>query len=224
MLRPRKHLTKQELKEDTLVTFYAKALKWVEDYRMMLIGGAVAMIVILLGAFFWYQSSGDAEKNASVELAKATRVYESADIQNAIPLLSNLVKNYGRTTSGKLGRFYLANAFYQNKDYDNAMANYEKLVSGLSGDEHFLAAAQGGVAACLEQKGQQAAAAAAYEKAAERYDESILAPQFLFKAGRCYALAGQKAKAKAMYESVVTKYPKAPEKEEAQMQLAMLEP
>jgi TolA-binding protein len=224
MLRPRKHITKQELKEDTLVTFYAKALKWVEDYRMLLIGSAVAVVVIILGVFFYFQSSEDAEKAASVELAKATRIYESADIANAIPVLSNLVKNYGSSYSGKLGRFYLANAFFQIKDYDNARTNFEKFVSGFSGDKHFLAAAQGGAAACLEQKGQYAAAAEAYEKAADRYDESVLAPQFLYKAGRCYELAGQKAKSRAFYKSVIEKYPKSPEKDDAQTQLAMLEP
>jgi TolA-binding protein len=224
MLRPRKHISKQELKEDTLVTFYAKALKWVEDYRMMLIGGAVAIVVVVLGIFFYFQSSEDAEKAASVELAKATRIYESADIQNAIPLLSNLVKNYGSTYSGKLGRFYLANAFFQNKDYDNAKTNFEKFVSGFSGDSHFLAAAQGGAAACLEQKGQYAAAAEAYEKAADRYDEAVLAPQFLFKAARSYELAGQKAKSITMYKRVMEKYPKSPEKDDAQTQLSLLEP
>lgn len=222
MLKPRKHLSKKELKEDKLVTFYSKATAWLEEYKTYLIAGIVGAAVLILAVFFYLQTSEASEKAASVELIKATRFMETADAKSAIPMLSNLVKNYGRTTSGKFGRFYLANAFFQNKDYDNAKENYEKFISSFSGDDHFKAAASGGIAACLEEKKQYEDAAKAFVKAAEKYEKSVQAPLFLLKAGRCYALAGKPDKAKALYQRIVDDYPKAQEKDDALMQLSML--
>jgi predicted negative regulator of RcsB-dependent stress response len=222
MLRPRKHISKKELKEDKLVIFYAQATAWLENYKSYLIGGIAALVVMALGVFFYLQSSETSEKAASVELAKATRAYESADLQTAIPMLSNLVKNYGRTTSGKVGRFYLANAFFQNKDYENAKANYEKFNSSFHGDEHFVASAQGGIAACLEEKKQYDAAAQTFADAAEKYEKSVMAPLFLFKAGRCYVLAGKVEKGKVMFQQLVEKFPKSAEKDDALMQISLL--
>ncbi|NLP12053.1 tetratricopeptide repeat protein [bacterium] len=223
MLRPRKHLSKKELKEDKLVIFYAKATAWLENYKTYLIAGVAAVIVLALGIFFYYQSSQSSEKNASVELAKATRVYENGNVQSAIPMLSNLVKSYGRTASGKIARFYLANAFFQTKDYDNAKINYQKFIDSFSGDEHFQAAAHGGLAASLEEKKQYAEAAAVYGKAAEKYADTVHAPLFLFKAARCYQQAGKPDQSKVLLQRIVDKYPKSAEKDEAVLQLAMLE-
>lgn len=222
MLRPRKHLSKKELKEDKLVTLYTKATAWFELYKTYLFGGIAAVAVIILGVFFYLQSSESSEKAASVELTKATRFMETSDLKSAIPLLSNLVKNYGRTSSGHFGRFYLANAFFQNKDYDNAKTNYENFFSSFSGDEHFKAAALGGIAACLEGKKQYEEAAKAFVKAADKYEKSVQAPLFLFKAGRCFVLAGKPDKAKALFQQIVDDYPKAQEKDDALLQLSML--
>lgn len=222
MLRPRKHLSKKELKEDKLVTFYAKATAWLENYKTYLIAGLAAVIVLALGVFFYFQSSQSSEKSASVELAKATRAYESGNLQSAIPMLSNLVKSHGRTTSGKIARFYLANAFFQSKDYDNATINYQKFIDSFSGDEHFQAAAHGGLAASLEEKKQYAEAAAAYSKAAEKYADTVHAPLFLFKAGRCYQQAGKPEQSKILFQRIVDEFPKSAEKDEAVLQLAML--
>jgi len=222
MLRPRKHLSKKELKEDKLVTFYAQLTAWLENYKMYLVAGIAALAVIVLGVYFYSQSSKSAEKDASVELTKATRAYESSDLSTAIPMLTSLVEKYGHTASGNLGRFYLANALFQNKEFDKAKAYYDKFASSFKGDDYFRSAAFGGVAACLEEKKQYEDAAKAYERAAEKFEKSAQEATFLFKAGRCYLLANKAEKAKGLFQKIVDGFPKAPERDEALVQLSLL--
>lgn len=221
MLKPRKRITKKQLKEDKLVTFYFKATDWLERNTNFILYGVAAVLVIIAAFTYYAYSSNKAEKEASVEFAKATRTFESFDYQNAIAQFSNLVDNYGSTTSGKLGRFYLANCFYQTKDYANAEKNYKKFISNFSGGEHFLAAAQGGIAASLAQRQIYAEAAKAFEKAAHKY-ESVLTPNYLLQAAQCFSQSSNNVKAKELYNEIITKYPKSPEKDDALMLVSML--
>ncbi|MBN2354847.1 tetratricopeptide repeat protein [candidate division KSB1 bacterium] len=222
MLKPRKRISKKKLKEDKLVTFYFKAVDKLEQNTNIVLGAAAAILIIVVGIAYYIYSNTKAEQLASVELSKATRIYEIGDYQNAIAQLSNVTDNYGSTPSGKIARFYLAKAFYQTEDYINAEKNYRRFLSGFSGDEHFLAAAQGGLAATLLQRQQYSEAAAAFIKAAEKYD-SVLAPGFLIQAGRCFTLANNESRARKVYSEIVEKYPQSPEKDEAIMLSSMLE-
>lgn len=221
MLKPRKRITKKQLKEDKLVTFYFQAQEWLEKYSKHLMIG-VAVVVVAVAAIAWYTTSqAKAEKTASADLARATRTLETFDYQNAISQLSSIVDSYGSTPSGTMARLHLANAFYQTREYANAKKSYAKFLSSFSGDDHFLAAAQGGIAACLEQEKSYGEAAKAYIKAAEKYD-SVLAAGMLLNAGRCYAQAGDTGRARELYNRVVTDYPKATEKDDALMLLSLI--
>jgi predicted negative regulator of RcsB-dependent stress response len=221
MLKPRKKITKKQLKEDTLVTFYFQAQEWLERNGKALMIGAAAIVLVAIGLVYYTFAQNKAEKSASVDLARATRTFESQDYPNAISQLSAIVDNYGRSTSGKMARLYLANAFFQSKEYANALKNYKKFVSSFSGDDYFLAAAQGGVAACLEQEQKYDQAGEAYLDAVDSY-ESVLSPSFLLNAGRCFSRAGDTAKARKAFNRVVDEFPKAAEKDDALMLLSMV--
>ena len=111
MLKPRKRLTKKQLKEDKLVTFYMNASTWVENNSKYLIGGIIG-VVVFVGAIFLYSNSlKKSEAAASVELARAIRTYQSQDYKGALTSLSTIVENYGSSQSGKIALLYLANSF-----------------------------------------------------------------------------------------------------------------
>jgi len=221
MLKPRKRITKKKLKEDKLVTFYFRASDWLEENSKYLFMGLAAIVLVAAAIIYFNYAQEKSEKNASVDLARATRTLETGDYQNAIAQLSSIVDNYGSSTSGTMARLYLANALFQTKEYNNAEKNYAKFISRFSGDEYLLAAAQGGIAASLQARKKWAEAAKAYEKAAEKYD-SVLAPGFYIQAARCYTSLGDDRKAKSLYNKVIEEFPQATEKEEALMLLSML--
>lgn len=222
MLKPRKRLSKKKLKEDKLVTFYYKASAWAEDNSKYVIGAITAAAIIFVAVYFYANSQKGAEQKASVELAKATRTFESGDYQNAMPLLTNLVEKYGSTKSGKMGLLYLADSFFETNDYENAKINYKKFASAFRGDEHILSAAYAGIAACDEQLKNYQEAAQEYEKTVKKFPDSIFAPNYLLRAARCYTLAKMPNEAKNVYAKLVKDYPDAQEKSEALMLKAML--
>lgn len=222
MLKPRKRLSKKQLKEDKLVTFYYKASAWADENSKYVIGAVVAIAVIFIAVYFYANSQKAAEQVASVELAKATRTFENGDYQNAMPLLTNLVEKYGSTKSGKMGLLYLADSFFETKDYENAKINYKKFASSFKGDEHILSAAYAGIAACDEQLKNYQQAAQQYEKTVQKFPKSIFAPNYLLRAARCYTLAKMPDDAKRIYDQLVEDYPTAQEKNEAIMLKAML--
>ncbi len=215
MLKPRKRITKKTLKEDRLVTFYFKAQTWIDQNSKMLLIALAAFIVVLAIVVFFNFSKKKMEANASVELAKAVRAYQNSDYQNALPLLNNLVENYGGSKSGKIGSFYLANTFFNNGDYDNAQKYYKKFVSGYKGDNVILSSAMAGIAACYEQKNDFESAALQYEKVASKFPDTFKAPAYLLKAGRCFSLAQNNEKAKQLFNMIVEKYPDSKEKDDA---------
>jgi len=221
MLKPRKKITKKQLKEDKLVTFYFQAQEWLEKNGKLLTMAAAAVVLVAAGVAYYSYAQVRAEKTASVDLARATRTFEAQDYQTAISQLSPIVDSYGSTTSGKMARLYLADAFFQTKEYANARKHYQKFASSFKGDDYFRAAAQGGVAACLEQEQKYAQAAAAYVDAAESWD-SVLAPSMLLNAGRCYNRAGDSATARKTLNRLIEAYPKATEKEDALLLLSSL--
>jgi TolA-binding protein len=222
MLRPRKRLTKKQLKEDKLLTFYVKARKWYETYSKLVLGGVAVIVIIVVAALYYRNSAKKTESAASVELARAMRVYNAEDYQNSIAMLSSLVDGSGSTRSGKMALLYLANSFYKTGDYDNAFNYYKKFVAKFNRVDYFTAYAMGSMAACIEQKGDFAEAAAQYEKTASKFPKEYLAPAYLFRAARCYSLTGNNARASTLYQKIIDDYPESQQKEDAIMQKALL--
>ena len=222
MLKPRKRLSRKQLKEDKLVTIYTKAQELFEEYSKYVLGAVAALVVIFVVVFMYNNSQKKAEIEASVKLAQATAAYERGDFQNATSLLSNLIEENGNTRSGKLGRLYLANSLFQTQDYTGAEENYKKFTTSFKGDEHIVSAAAAGIAACFEERKEYEKAAKEYEKVVAKYSDSIFAPRYLLRAGRCYQLAEKPNLAKNTFTKLIDKYPDSQEKENAILMNSML--
>ncbi len=222
MLKPRKRLTRRQIKEDKLVTYYFKVNDWVNRHAMQVLAGAVVVILILLAGTLWSQKQRKAEGEASVELTKARIAYDQGQYKQAITVLEDLVTRHGSTRSGTTGLYYLANAYFNTGDYDAAQRYFEAY-ERKGKDELLKAAAKAGVAACLEQKGEYLEAAKVYEETVKKYPKHFAAPQYLMDAGRNYALAGNLEDAKRVYQMITEKYPKSVLVSEAQIRLAELQ-
>ncbi|MDH4069023.1 MAG: tetratricopeptide repeat protein [Ignavibacteria bacterium] len=212
MLKPKRKIGKKELKQDALITTYAKVTAAYEEYKKPLgIGLAVAVVSVLaIVAYMNNQSTN--EQKAAVQLAEIVPYFDSGDFNVAIEGIPEqnlaglraIVDNYGGTTSGDYARFYLARALFQLDSYDEALDLY----SDFSGNGDLLRSARAaGMAACYEGKGQFLEAAEAYEQAAAYDGPENLAAQHLNNSGHNYARAGMKEKAVAMFEKLKKTYP-----------------
>ncbi len=219
MLKPRKKITRREIKQDKLVTYYFKATDFVHQQgpRLLLIVGLMLAIVIAASVFSRMQTKN--EKVAVVELTKAQSRYNNHDFEEAVEILKKLVDDYGSTKSGKIAKFYLANAYYNLKDYNEAEKYFKEYGDG---DDNLGASAISGLAACWEEQGKFKEAAEMYKKAAEKFSDGFMAPENLYHSARCYAIAGNIAEARKILNDLIEKYADSPVKNDAELFLGEL--
>jgi len=199
MLRPKKKISRRELKEDALITWYVR-LRTLYDTNRRAVSIAITALVVAVGALLLYMKTrADNNENAITALGSIFEMYDAGQYQTAIDGvpernlkgLKSIVDNYGNSATGDLARFYLANAYYQLGRYDEALKAYD----------------DSGLGACEEAKGEYGKAAAQFEKAATQYPSDASAAEYLNDAARDYAQAGEKEKAIDLYRRIKKNYP-----------------
>ena len=215
MLKPPKQVSRrQELREDKVITAYARTMTMAEKYRGALIAAGVGIVVIIFGVLgytYYMVNQGEAANDA---LGEILPVYESGSYQEALdgtadaPGLLEIADEYGSTDGGNLARFYAASALFELGRYDEAEEYYE----AYDGGEDILgASAVAGQGAVAEQRGDFADAARLYQRAARTYESAATAPGYYLDAARNFEQAGDFDGARAAYEEIVEEYPDAPQ-------------
>ncbi len=221
MLKPHKRITKRQLKEDKFVTYYFKAIDYVENYSRHILIGLGAIVLISAALFYHSQKQAEKDAKAVVELTKANQEYATANYERATVILKNLLETYGSTKSGKLAKFYLANNYFELKNYSDAEKYYRDF-SDDSDDDVLIASALSGAAACLEEQGKFSDAADMYKKTADKYEDGVFAAENLYHSARCYVLSGNQQEAREMLNRLLEKHPDSAIENDAQLLLAEL--
>jgi len=221
----RKVSRKHELREDRVVTLYARALGIIENNKAAVYGSLVGIVVILalIFGFSYVQSNRNAD--ALEAMSQAVSRYEQGDYAAAIDGdmsftgLLEIVDDYGSTKAGNLARFYAADALYRLGDLDRALPLFEAYDKG---DNYLGASAYAGEAAIYEARGDHAAAAERYRHAADVFVSKVTSPDYLLKAGREYQLAGDTRAATDAYEQIREDFEDSPEAQNVDFYLAQL--
>lgn len=215
MLKPPKQVSRrQELREDKVVTAYARTITLAEKYRGALIAAGVGIVVIFFGVIgytFYLSGQSDAADDA---LGAVLPLYEGGQYQEALdgtaemPGLLEIADEYGATDAGNLAQFYAASALFQLGRYEEAGEYF----AAYDGDDDLLgASAIAGRAAVAEQQGEHAEAGRLYLDAARTYESAATAPAYYLDAARNFEAAGDIGAARAAYEEIEETYPDAPE-------------
>ncbi len=212
MLKPKKGISKKEIKEDKLVTAYFESRRWIDENRRLM--SYIVAIPVVLIIVVWFVANNRSQNNqrATTDLAKVYQLYDQGQYklavdgipQENIRGLQSIVDDYGSTPSGEMAKLYLADCYFNLKDYDKALKYYSDVDLG---DKLLSSSALAGEAACHEAKGEHAEAAALYEKAASKYATALQAPDDLFNAAHNYSRAGKKAKAVEMLNRIKKEFP-----------------
>ncbi len=212
MLKPKKGISKREIKEDKLVTTYFRSRTWIEQHKR-LVSYIVAVPVILLAVLWFIENNRrQSDERATTELSKVFPLYDQGQYQLAvdgIPQenirgLQSIVEDYGSTHAGEVAKLYLANCFFNLKEYDKALTYFREADLG---NKLLSSSALAGEAACYEAEGNHQEAAKLYEKAASTYATDVEAPDNLFLAANNYALAGNKEKAAEILKRLKREFP-----------------
>jgi tetratricopeptide (TPR) repeat protein len=211
VLAKRKKITKKEMKEDKLVTYYYKAKELATEYQGKILIGLGVVAVIVVGVILMNQNSSKNNLKANSLLAKVYPLYEGGQFKDAIEGkklenisgLKQITDEYGSTEAGEMAKLYLANSYYYIGEFDNAL-KYYKDFSG-SGDI-FKATSYAGMAACYETKKEYKDAAEYYKKAASVTKSNTNNAEYLLKAGINYIAAKQNSDAKELFLKIKEDY------------------
>ncbi|MFQ6031494.1 MAG: tol-pal system YbgF family protein [Candidatus Zixiibacteriota bacterium] len=218
-MSPRR-ITKKEMKEDKLVTTAFRLSEWVQGRlnQLLMVAGGVVLVAIMV--FFVFSSRARRNQKAAELFGKATLEFQTGDANQAITDLRTVMDKYGGTKSAGQATFYLGAAYFYAKDYAKAKATFQRFIEKYAEDPLLLASAQAGIAECDMEIGEFRSAGDNFVKAVSFKPDGLLAPQYLFSAGRAYLKADQKEKAKEVFKRLIDQYPDSKEAYKAKEQLA----
>jgi len=228
VLRKTKKISKKEIQQDTLITYYSKALEFVDAYsKQLMIGIGVFAVVVV--AIVIYQNKMEEENiAAATALSRIIPNYAQKNYQNAIEGqpgtdilgLKSIVENYGSSTQGEVAKLYLANSYYYTGQIDAALDVYSDITNS---EAMIRAAAFAGKGACFVEKNNFAEAASNYEKAAHVSKYNALNSSYLLKAGINYIKAKDYETAESVLQLVKKEYKVSKEAQEVERYLDQIE-
>ncbi len=215
MLKPRKRVTKKELKQDRLVTAYFKVSDLVRNNRKIVSGALTGLVIAVIVVIAYMNNVRSNNNKAATELSQVIGVFRGGAYQVAIkgdpthnmPGLRSIVENYGGSNAGESAKIYLADCYYYLGDYDNAMKYFESY----DGSDKFLqASAYAGMAEVYEIRKEYPKAAEYYERAAATDSKNFLTPEYLVGAARNYIKSGKKEEAISLLKRVQKQFADSP--------------
>ena len=194
----------------------SKSEDFVLKYKNLLIGGVVALLVIVAGYYTRKHFSTQSFLKASTAMAKAQEYYSNAVLSDDADLFNKALNgdsiNAGfiaiaNEYSGKaanLANLYAGICYARLGNMEEA-ASYIKKFDG--DDEMVSSAALGALGNVQAGLGQLDEAVSTLKKAASKADNAALTPQFLMQAGELLENQGKKDEALKLYEQVKASYP-----------------
>ncbi|MDZ7373152.1 MAG: tetratricopeptide repeat protein [candidate division KSB1 bacterium] len=222
--RPKKKLTKREIKQDKLVTAYFKATDWLQANSRYVLYGVAGAAAVLLMILLVVRSHRVAEARAAVELARADLYVDGGRYEEAVGVLETIVEKYGGTSAARMALLDLADMYYRMGEFDLAVKYFDRYVKKHAGYDPLLtASALAGKAACLEGKGDYEGAAQLYVKAYEKAPKGFNAPEYLVQAAVCLERSGKLNQAKDLCQKVLDQFPKSTVRRDAETVLARIQ-
>ena len=197
----------------------ATPVPWYRDRKRLLIGTAVALL--LLGAVAWLVISSERRKEefAARSLNQARAAAEAGNLPLASSELQRLIDTYGGTDAATEAVIALNQVRLINAQGELAAVGLREFIDS-DPPKKYLAPAYGLLGTALENSKRPEEAAQAFRNASRAADIPYLKARYLIDAGRAYRVAGKPAEARAAYRAVIDSFPQSSSVTEAKVRLA----
>ncbi len=212
-------------KQDETLVDLVEAKEQAQDYvnknATLIIGGIIALVVII-GGFFAYQTfvKGPNEKNAKEAMRFAQDQFERDSFALALdnpgggnPGFLDIIDEYGGTTAANTSLYYSAICYLNLGNYEVAIDYLKEF----SPDDDILPISKYGVMADAYGELQDFDNAISfYKKAVGAGKNEVLVTYYMKKLGLLYEKQGQLAESKEMFEKIKNEYPTSREGQDIQ--------
>ncbi len=205
-MRTKVKLKKQQIKEDKFTNFILTSREWISSNWQIAAIGVAIVALATAGTIYYFKMKSNKETDASNQLSKAISDMRSQNFQVAILELKNLSDEFGGEI-GSTALFNLANAYYDSKNYDEAINTFKKYIDEYQLNDVASASAMAGIAVSLECKQEFLAAGDKFSETLGKYPNSPSAPDYYLGAIRNYVQGGDKGKADKMLTEMQEKFP-----------------
>jgi tetratricopeptide (TPR) repeat protein len=213
---------KQKLREDKFLISVTKGYNYIqENWKLCVIAGVSLIVFIVAVTGFTYRTR-TRNLNSELMFFNLNHTYKMEKYSEAISGYKELIDEYGSTSAGKRGVYYLADCYFRTQDYENAVKFFKKFLDSGFKSDILVPAARQGIAATYEQKEDYKLAAEEYEKLGEDFRDSFLGADGLMGAARCYEKLENYQKSAENYKKVIERYDKTEFKFRAQSALNLI--
>ncbi|MCC5931752.1 MAG: tetratricopeptide repeat protein [Cyclobacteriaceae bacterium] len=211
---------------EALAEQLSKTEQFLEKNKVLVfsIGGVLAAIVLGIFLFRYYITNQN--KEAQEQMFQAVYYFEADSLQKALhgdginPGFLDIIDDYSMTDASNLSKFYAGASFIKLGEFDEAIQHLSKFKSkdlviqpralALIGDAHM-------------ELGNISEAIKFYERAANYKSNEFISPQYLIKVAIAYEKNGNLDNALKAYNTIIEKYPKSAEFQNARKHVARLE-
>jgi tetratricopeptide (TPR) repeat protein len=216
-----KRLSSEDMEQDVLIEYSSRAIHYYQTNKATVIGGSIAIVVLIGMAIGYFIYSGQQEQKAQVMLGIAEQALLEGDLTRA--LYGNesdftlgfvqIANNFGRTDAGNLANYYAAVTEYELGNAEEALVFIQRFRAPRSIVGVGPISLHGVI---LSDLGEYEAAAAKFIEAANWSVNESTTPNNLLQAAQAYIAAGNHGEARRIVERIITDYPQSQEITEAQ--------
>ncbi|MGH7872607.1 MAG: tetratricopeptide repeat protein [Candidatus Binatia bacterium] len=149
-----KRITRKDLKKpDWFQVNSEKVLEFFADHKPLVIGAAIALVLIVIANWGWQQFKDKQDVAAGREFSKAVTAYQAEQYKNAIVGFEK-VQTYRWSHYAPLAHIYLANSYLATNDADKALSAAQRSITATKPGSLYRQIALIAVAAAEERKNQ----------------------------------------------------------------------
>ena len=125
MLKPRKKITRKEIKKDPVLEKVANTYSFIQDKQKILTKIGIGIVIGFVLFNIWNNHAQKNNEESSYIFTKALVAWQTGDVDNAQLHFESLVEEFGGTDNGKIARYWLGLIAYNTGDSESS-AEYLK--------------------------------------------------------------------------------------------------
>ncbi len=203
-------ITKREIKQDRFVSGVFYLTEQFRKYKRAVLGTVAGVVVVVVLVMLVLNHQRTQKARAQELFGRASVEMRSGNLSLAIIDLRKILDKHGSSSLAGLACYYLGNAYYTQRDFNEAENLFKRYLDDYAEDPLLVTSSHWGIAGCLEQKGEFAAASDVYLQAAKMDPRGIMAGDLLFAAVRTACAAADSSRAIQAYEVIGEYYADVP--------------